>query len=125
MGFRIKGISDQSAAFARVNEKSSADGFQRDQRQSGQQDPKERKNPEAEKFEVTEKEVRDAIGQFSQENQTRHLGVQAEVIGQGPGLRVVLKDGTGAFLRQMTGEEFLKLRETVAGASGKILDQKL
>jgi len=33
--------------------------------------------------------------------------------GMGPGLRVVLRDGTGAFVRHESGEEFLNIRSLV------------
>lgn len=54
-------------------------------------------------------------------------GLNAQVQGTGPGLRVTLRDGYGAVVRQFTGEEFLKLRESaVQGVGrGKILDKKL
>lgn len=76
-----------------------------------------------EAVEVDEDKVEKAIEQFAADELTQ--GLQASAVGHGPGLKVVLKDGSGAVVRQLTGEEFLKLRQTVSSKSGKILDQKL
>jgi hypothetical protein len=124
VGFRIRSTQD-SSAFVRVSEKTNADSPQKDQRQGQDSEQKEKEEPQ--RFEVSDETVREAIQQFSNDAQARNAGVQAEILGQGPGLRVVLKDGRGAFLRQMSGEEFLKLRETVSALTspGKILDRKL
>ena len=69
-----------------------------------------------------------AIEVFSEDKQAQESGLMVTMEGQGPGLRVLLKDGSGAVIRQMTGDEFVKLRETVSKdphSRGKILDQKL
>lgn len=78
-------------------------------------------------FEVSDEKVGAAIEGFRSDAQTRANGLQAEVSGKGPGLRVVLKDGSGAIVRQMTGEEFLQMREAVKQGQvrGRILDQKI
>ena len=52
-----------------------------------------------------------AVTAFATELQNQTAGLSASMSGQGPGLKVVLKDGSGAVIRQPTGEEFLKLRE--------------
>ena len=47
--------------------------------------------------------------------------------GRGPGLKVILKDSQGGIVRQLSGEEFLRLRQgssTEPRMRGKILDQK-
>ena len=71
-----------------------------------------------------------AIADFLADKQTQENGLSANVTGSGPGLKVVLTDGSGGVVRRLTGEEFLKLRQSVSeGTSqesrGKILDQKL
>ena len=121
MGIRsVKKPADTTEWIRRVDDRAEGDTAQRD-RQQQDQNPKD-SPPE---IEATEGNVRDAISQFSQELDAQKAGLQAELTGHGPGLVVTLKDGRGAFLRQMSGEEFLKLRQAIAGKSGKILDQKL
>lgn len=125
---RIKPVTDQPLFTGqRVNEKKDADG---QRRQPGQDDSRQESDAERRKptFEVTEAEVRSAIEGFSQDAQAQAFGLTAAQEGEGPGLRVVLKDGHGAVIRQLTGEEFIKIREKVAeqkATRGKILDQKL
>jgi hypothetical protein len=68
-----------------------------------------------------------AISQFHTEMDAQANGLNANMTGKGPGLRVVLTDSTGNVVRQFTGEEFLKLREAATqgtGKRGRILDQK-
>jgi hypothetical protein len=94
----------------------------------GQQN--EQRNSEKEKapevLEVSDEKVGQAIEAFGRDTQAQASGLSAELNGKGPGLRVVLKDGSGAVLRQFTGEEFLKLREAATqGRSGRLLDQKI
>jgi hypothetical protein len=70
--------------------------------------------------------VSSAVRSFGQDTDTVANGLSAEVIGRGPGLRVTLKDGRGAVVRQFTGEEFVRLREAASGTGrGKLLDKKL
>lgn len=98
-------------------------------RQQPQQDRRE-KNEQSE-YEATEASVNAALESFSQDEQARSHGLQAERSGHGPGLKVVLRDQNGAILRQFTGEEFVKLRESCVpdvpghGGRGKLLDRKL
>ncbi len=97
-------------------------GHQKQEQQDKQQE--ENKNDDIGSFE----EVQAAVKAFHSDMQTQANGLSAAVEGSGPGLRVVLKDGSSAVIRQFTGEEFLKLREAVGKdikARGKILDQKL
>lgn len=122
MGIRsIRKPAEPTERLTRVDERAQGDTSR--QNRDPQQDPRRREEPP--ELEVTETHVREAIHQFSHDLETQRAGLQAEVAGQGPGLVVVLKDGRGAFLRQMSGEEFLKLRQTLTGKSGKILDRKL
>ena len=79
---------------------------------------------------VDEKNVQEAIEGFSKDIHADSNGLKATASGQGPGLKVILKDGSGAVIRQWSGEEFLKLRKAASNDSGdpkrgKILDQKL
>ena len=70
--------------------------------------------------------VTSAVDAFGADTATASNGLSAEVEGRGPGLRVTLKDGRGAVVRQLTGEEFVRLREAAAGTNrGKLLDKKL
>jgi hypothetical protein len=74
-----------------------------------------------------EKELRAAIESFGREPIGQSSGLHAEADGEGPGLRVLLKDVTGATIRQMTGDEFVKLREATRiehNGRGHLLDQK-
>jgi hypothetical protein len=122
MGIRsIRKPANTPDLINRVDERAQGDTTRQDrQQQRDEQNPRN-----STEVEVTETSVRDAIHQFTHDLEAQRAGLQAEVAGQGPGLVVVLKDGRGAFLRQMSGEEFLKLRQSIAGKSGKILDRKL
>lgn len=71
-------------------------------------------------------QVGSAVDALSQDLANAAIGLNATMEGQGPGLRVTLKDGRGAIVRQFTGEEFIRLREAAQGASrGRLLDKKL
>jgi uncharacterized FlaG/YvyC family protein len=75
-----------------------------------------------------QEEIDEAIEAFQTDAQAQENGLKASVSGKGPGLRVVLKDGEGGVVRQFTGEEFLRLRQSLSNDDricGKILDQKL
>jgi uncharacterized FlaG/YvyC family protein len=70
--------------------------------------------------------VNSAVESFGEEAASLAPDLSTSVEGKGPGLRVTLKDGRGAVVRQFTGEEFVRLREAAAGTSrGKLLDKKL
>ena len=74
----------------------------------------------------TEQEVLKAVETYGLDETNHEHGITASPEGQGPGLRVILKDASGGVLRAVSGEEFLKLREAVKNGSrsGRILDQK-
>lgn len=107
--------------------------------QQGQKDRKRQaQNPYAQKkadaspeiqvpVAVNDETVNAAMATFQSDQQTRAQGIAAEVHGSGPGLRIVLKDGSGATIRSLSGEEFLRLREATHDVriSGKLLDQKV
>ncbi|MGE0616122.1 MAG: hypothetical protein AB7P04_10820 [Bacteriovoracia bacterium] len=126
---RVKATSQTFQPFPKiaeqVHEKADSGSFQQ---QSQQQAGDERRRDDDEAIAVNDEKVTAAMDAFTQDNQTRHNGLTATASGTGPGLQVTLKDGSGKVVRQMTGEEFLKLRESVAKSgkgAGKILDQKL
>ncbi len=73
----------------------------------------------------SEQQMSEAVALFAADPQSRANGLQASTEGAGPGLRVTLKNSDGNVIRQFTGEEFMRLRETVTQGRGKILDQKI
>jgi len=88
---------------------------------------KKKKDDEKGEFEATVENIQKAIDDFSTNESNSTRGITASQEGNGPGLKVILKDSSGGILRSVSGEEFLKLREaTKTGAkSGRILDQKV
>jgi hypothetical protein len=78
-------------------------------------------------FEATAENIQKAINDFSTNETNLTHGISAASEGNGPGLKVILKDSSGGVLRSVSGEEFLKLRSALqAGSkSGRILDQKV
>lgn len=92
----------------------------------GNPDPGKQSKDEDER-EASPEAIGQAIANFESDAKAREAGLKAESIGSGPGLKVVLRDGQGAVVRQFTGAEFLKLREAASKdprTRGKILDQK-
>lgn len=98
-------------------------------RNSRDQNPDQKKKKEDEKDEEQSQQSFEAsVESFKNDPQTKASGLSVSTTGSGPGLRVVLKDNQGSVVRQISGEEFVKLREEVAKSSsgrGKILDRKL
>jgi uncharacterized protein YlxW (UPF0749 family) len=107
--------------------KESRDGHNQSNQQAPDKQKKDEKESEAKQAAETFEDVQAAVNAFHADIQSQANSLSAAIEGTGPGLKVVLKDGSSAVIRQFTGEEFLKLREVVAkGKSrGKILDQKL
>lgn len=71
-------------------------------------------------------QVGSAVDALAQDLASSDIDLNASMEGKGPGLRVTLKDGRGAIVRQFTGEEFIRLREAAQGATrGRLLDKKL
>jgi len=121
---KIKPVENSMGMIKTVGEKPDQGQFNRQQKQEDQQ----RQNTDEPEFDVTDETVGTAIESFKFDPVAQASGLSAELNGQGPGLKVILKDGSGAILRQMSGEDFLRLREAVSkngSKSGKILDQKL
>lgn len=119
-------VQPQSFAFAqleRVRKNDDAPGKERRERGSSNSE-NERKKDEKEVFDL--ERLSQAIDDFGTDPNTQIHGLNASQEGRGPGLRVTLKDGSGAIVRQFTGEEFLRLREAAATpARGRLLDKKL
>lgn len=110
-------------AHARVSEKQNVDP--EGDRETPQQQLKDGNEDSPETF---PENLEQAVEDFQKDQQVQNNGIQASVEGQGPGLKVVLKDAQGGVLKALSGEDFLKLRSSVlkiSGKSGKILDQKL
>ncbi len=81
----------------------------------------------SDELEEEEKKLSQALEDFEAESQEQSHGLHASVLGSGPGLKVVLKDPSGKVIRQLSSQEFLKIRESShphEKAAGKILDQK-
>lgn len=96
--------------------------------QKKQKQPETATPPEELEVEATPEKVDQALIAFraDPDSQTHHLEASRE--GNGPGLKVVLKDGSGSVIRQFTGEEFLKLQKSSTQSPphrGKLLDRKL
>lgn len=102
----------------------------REDRSGGKQQQERRKEGSASEdaaSEISDQKIGDAVREFAGDAQARAAGLSAATEGNGPGLRVVLKDINGSVIRQYTGEEFLRLRQGVSKnipARGKLLDQK-
>ncbi len=76
----------------------------------------------------SQEKMDEAIKAFGRDTQAQESGISASLEGSGPGLKVVLKDGAGKVVRQLTGYEFIQLRSstpTEGHSCGKILDRKL
>jgi uncharacterized protein YlxW (UPF0749 family) len=106
---------------------------QQQKKQDSQKDQTARAEMAAEEaqietIDVTDESVKDAMNAFGSDLHAQMSGITASQDGTGPGLKVILKDGTGSVVRQFSGEEFLKLREQIqkeGRKNGKILDQKI
>lgn len=134
---KIYGLGDALKSFVPVQRKTSQQEGERsgknaDSRSSGKQDSsgeqeasegKSSDNPQ-----VDEEKLKAAIDAFGHGTGEGEGNLQAEIEGHGPGLRVTLKDQKGAVIRQMSGEEFIKLRDSTRlepHARGRILDRKM
>jgi hypothetical protein len=124
---KINPASEAVRFLNQVREKREGQGQEQQSRHQHQEQREERRE-ETDAAELSLQKVDRAVASFHSDSQAQANGLNASVVGEGPGLRVVLKDGSGAVVRQFTGEEFIRLREAVskgAPARGKILDQKL
>jgi hypothetical protein len=129
---KVTPLQNAIESLNRVQEKKDSDqGNSRQQPKNPYQDRRQKNpkhndiDPDSKEF---QKEIEAAVGKFRAEQLSKATGIHADQIGEGPGLKVVLKDGSGAVIRQFTGEEFLRMREETQSdgrVRGKILDQKL
>jgi hypothetical protein len=102
-------------------------GFNEEKREESRDSPEKKRSFKEESVEISDEDVEVAIQDFSEGQSASNLEIQAVAQGTGPGLKVVLKDGSGSVIRQMTGEEFMRLKENLqdsSTSSGKMLDQK-
>lgn len=124
---KITGLTETIRYLNSVHEKRDTGDNGQQSGQNRQENPKHQKKDEPEVHEVSDQNVGAAIQAFQRDQQARANGLQAEMNGKGPGLRVVLKDGSGAIVRQFTGEEFLQMQEAAkqGQSRGRILDRKI
>lgn len=126
---KVSSLTEAMKFLNRVREKQDAgENSRQNSKHNPYQDQKKKGSKEAPSEEVSAEKVGEAIHAFAKDAQTQASGLHAEALGSGPGLRVILKDGSGTVVRSLTGEEFLKLRENASQdfhTRGKILDQKL
>jgi hypothetical protein len=101
-------------------------GKPQDKQGGAGQNAYERQQKKDQDSQPKEEEVLAAVETFGTDPLHHENGITASSEGNGPGLRVILKDAGGGVLRNVSGEEFLKLREAVKSGrkSGRILDQK-
>ena len=116
--------------FDKVTQKSAqrAEDKQGGAGQNAYEQQQKKKEEDRQEFEqlVNDENVLQAIDEFAGDSLNRSSGISASMEGNGPGLKVILKDSGGGVLRAVSGEEFLKLKEAVTQGkrSGRILDQK-
>ena len=92
------------------------------------QNPNSEQNSEQETAGQDPEVLRQAVDAFHADAANRSSGITAKIEGVSPGLIVTVSDANGRRLRQFSGAEFLRLRDSAASDTqhrGKILDQKL
>lgn len=111
-------------AYFETIRKSEATGEQNQKKKRDEQS--KRDSSKDEEKGVTTEALGEAVSAFSHDPSSQAHGLSANIEGQGPGLRVTLKDGQGGVVRQLTGEEFMQLKTAAQGlARGRLLDKKL
>jgi hypothetical protein len=88
----------------------------------------EKDHPQERDPEQFERALSDAREEMERESSAVIPGLKTEVQGEGPGLRVVLKNADGSVIGQYSGEDFLELRSRVKDVtlkSGRLLDRKV
>lgn len=73
-------------------------------------------------------ELHQALSEFQNDQQAQAHGIQASQLNTDSGIKIVLKDSSGVVIRQLSGDDFIKLRQSNTQeprVRGKILDQKL
>jgi uncharacterized FlaG/YvyC family protein len=129
---KIHSLTGAIGYSTRIREKSDGQTPENAFQDSKEQREEEQRQKEHQKEQLTLPvslaQVTEAAAAFQEDEQAKLNGLNASVSSTAPGLKVVLKNESGDVVRQLTGEEFLKLRESSAGftkVQGKILDQKL
>ena len=115
VGYPITTREKRDGSFVRHHSEAEADGGDHGNKEGSEEKP-------------DQKQIDEAIEAFQIDTQAQENGLKASLSGNGPGLKVVLKDCQGSIVRQFTGEEFLRLRQSLSKDDricGKILDQKL
>lgn len=110
--------------YHRLNETTES---KQDKNQGEKQQKDERSEGGSADAETSPEKLQTAVETFQSALNQKSHDLKAVLEGQGPGLKIILRDGTGALIRQFTGEEFLKVKHSVAQSghcSGKILDKK-
>ncbi|MGK5084510.1 hypothetical protein WDW37_14540 [Bdellovibrionota bacterium FG-1] len=117
------------AVSAQKNEGEGGSGRnQYDPNQTRKDDPQKDSEKKRADQELDPQVVDQALASFQADSTMQSSGLSAVVEGTGPGLRIAVKDVNGTILREFSGEEFLKMRDSKTKGSpnrGKILDQKL
>lgn len=130
---KIQSLTGNWGYYGAVRERREGDAGGQHQHQEGQGSGRDDKGQNFSERNFAEEApsqdiVSEAVKTFEEDAQTQTHGLRAMVEGNGPGLRVVLKDGSGNILRHYTGAEFIQLRNSSpkdGPACGKILDRKL
>lgn len=121
---RIWGAVVDQATIRRKDqaEKDSSQG-QRQQKNPNQENENESTNRQA-----TKEDVEKAIADLRANAQFHDSGITAELTMTPKGIQVSLRQASGAQIRTMSADEFLKLRDVAGGpkeaSRGKLLDQK-
>jgi len=120
---KVSQYSNITQIFNRVTDKT---GDKQGGAGSNAYERQQKKKDDEKEFEASLEAVEAAVETFDADETNRNNGISASTEGQGPGLKVVLKDSAGGILRSISGEEFLRLKEAVNSGrrSGRILDQK-
>jgi hypothetical protein len=140
---KVQGLTDLIRSMQRLNGGAAADKdkdgqgneYSRQQRRQkdsdhGQkQSPVEKEQDEFKRLLELRQKIDAEIERFAREEVSRTNGIRAQREGEGPGLKVCLKDAGGAVIRRMSGEEFLQIRSQGAAPAiagrGRLLDRKL
>ena len=115
-----------SVGYREVLRQRDAVGDESPKRQNEQQSAGDEKEKENEAKLLSFDAVAEELTHFSEENAANLAGISTSIEGNGPGLTVTLKDGKGAVVRQLTGQEFMEMRVSARGVGrGQLIDKKL
>ena len=123
---KIQSISQWIHSSSKIREKEGGQQVDPDAQRQRRQSDQDQSKPEEEQVEATPEAIHQAVDDFRAEMQNRPYPLSPAVEGEGFGLKVVLKDGAGSVIWQMSGEEFVRLRRAAPKGQvrGKILDRK-